>query len=40
MQPVSIARARNSTCQWALPVGTVNADGIARKSAPAWASAR
>ena len=38
-QPFSIARARISTCQCALPVGTVKAEGIARKSAPAWASA-
>ena len=38
-QPFSMARARISTCQWAAPVGRVNEDGIARKSAPALASA-
>src|SRR5262249_57261024 len=39
-QPLSMARARTSTCQCASPVGRVKADGIARKSAPALAKAR
>ena len=38
-QPFSMARARISTCQCASPVCRVNADGIARKEAPASASA-
>src|ERR1700730_12684705 len=38
--PVSMARARTSTCQWASPVCRVKADGMAMKSAPAAASAR
>ena len=37
--PASIARARNSTCQCAFPLGTVNAAGIAITSAPASVSA-
>ena len=36
--PASIARARSSTSQCALPVGTVNAAGTAMTSAPASAS--
>src|SRR3954469_16598332 len=39
-EPFSIARARISTCQCASPVCLVKAEGIARKLAPASASAR
>ena len=39
-QPVSIARARSSTCQCASPVLRVNADGTVRNAAPLSASAR
>ena len=39
-QPVSIARARIKTCQWASPVGRAKADGTVMISAPAWAKAR
>ena len=38
--PVSMARARSSTCQCAVPVTFVKAAGTARKSAPSLASAR
>src|ERR1043165_2794622 len=39
-EPVSIARARISTCQCASPVCLVKAEGMARNVAPASASAR
>src|SRR5215831_6217911 len=39
-QPVSIARARSSTCQCASPVLRVKADGTLRNDAPLSASAR
>ena len=39
-EPVSIARARSSTCQCASPVVRVNAAGTAITAAPARASAR
>ncbi len=39
-QPVSIARARNSTCQWASPVTLVNAEGTDNITAPSCARAR
>ena len=36
--PVSMARERNRTCQWACPVGTVKAAGTAMNIAPALAN--
>ncbi len=39
-EPVSMARARRSTCQWAWPVGRVKAAGTVMKLDPARASAR
>ena len=38
--PVSMARARSRTCQWARPVVSVKAEGTASSSAPACARLR